>query len=105
MAKEIIVFITTPSLKDSRKIASALVSERLAACVNMIPGLESTFFWKGKICRERENLMVVKSTETRFSQVAKRVKQLHPYTVPEIIALPIVKGSKAYLKWVNEMTR
>ncbi len=92
-------------MPTARKIGLALVEERLAACVNIIPRVESLFCWEGKICREREALMVVKTTSRRFEKMTKRVKQLHPYTVPEIIAVPIVKGSADYLKWVRDMTR
>ena len=99
------VFITTPSVPSARKIGLKLVGERLAACVNIIPAVESLFFWKGKTCREREALMVVKTTAGRFEKMMRRVQQMHPYTVPEIIALPIVKGSADYLKWMGAMTR
>ena len=105
MAKPVIVFITGPSVSVIRKIGLQLVKERLAACVNVIPRVESIFYWEGRLCREREALMVVKTTVVRFPKLMKRVKQLHPYTVPEIIALPIVKGSADYLHWIQKMTR
>jgi periplasmic divalent cation tolerance protein len=105
MAKPVIVFITGPSVSVIRKIGLKLVKERLAACVNVIPRVDSIFYWEGKLCSEREALMVVKTTVVRFQKLMKRVKQLHPYTVPEIIALPIVKGSADYLNWIQKMTR
>ena len=104
MAREIVVLITTPSATDARKIGLALVRERLAACVNVVPRIESVFRWQDIICREREALMIVKTTARRFVKLQKRVQQLHRYTVPEVIALPIVTGSTDYLKWVREMT-
>jgi periplasmic divalent cation tolerance protein len=105
MAKSVIIFMTGPSASVLRKIGLQLVKERLAACVNVIPKVESIFYWEGRLCREREALMVVKSTAVRFQKLMKRTKQLHPYTVPEIIAMPIVKGSADYMKWVQKMTR
>ena len=105
MAREVVILITCPSIKHARKIGAKLVEERLAACANLIPKVESLFRWKGKICREGESLMIVKTTQDRFTSLSRRVRQLHPYTVPEIIALPIVKGSRDYLLWVRDMTR
>lgn len=104
MAREVVVLITTPSTSDARKIGRVLVRERLAACVNVVPRIESVFSWQGIICQEREALMIVKTTARRFVKLKKRVKQLHRYTVPEVIALPIVAGATDYLKWVREMT-
>ena len=105
MTKHIIVLITGPSNIVFRRIGLQLVKEKLAACVNIIPKVESIFHWQGKICKEREALMVVKTTAARYQRLMTRVKQLHPYTVPEIIALPITKGSADYLKWIRDMTR
>lgn len=104
MSREIVILITTPSRSEAQKIGLALVKERLAACVNVVPRVDSVFCWQGKICREREALMIVKTTARRFVKLQKRVKQLHRYTVPEIIALPIINGSTDYLRWVREMT-
>lgn len=105
MAQEIVVLITTPSVLIARKIGQNLVKERLAACTNIILRVDSIFKWKNRICREREVLMIIKTSSGRFQKIVKRVKQLHPYTVPEIIALPIIKGSESYLKWVRQMSR
>jgi periplasmic divalent cation tolerance protein len=105
MAGELVVLITTPSAAVAHRIGRTLVKERLAACVNVVPRVASLFFWEGRLRREKEALMVVKTAARRFDRLAARVKQLHPYTVPEIIALPILKGSADYLKWVREMTR
>lgn len=105
MTHTIVALITTPSAATARKISLCLVRERVAACVNILPGVESIYIWKNKLCREREALMVVKTTASRFGKLMRRVKQLHPYTVPEIIALPVRAGSESYLKWVRGMTR
>jgi len=105
MSKYIVVLITGPSRSVVRKIGLKIVKEKLAACVNIVPRVESIFGWQGRICRESETLMIVKTTSARFQKLEKRVMELHPYTVPEIIALPILKGSKNYLKWVSQMTR
>ena len=105
MPKEIVVLITTPSLKEARTIGRKLVEEKLAACVNIIPQIASLFHWQGKICRERESLMVIKTQRSCFDRLVKRVKSLHSYSVPEIIALPIIRGSKDYLRWIRTATR
>ena len=105
MPKEIVILITTPSVKEARAIGRRLVEERLVACANILPRIESIFSWQGKICREGESLMVLKTRAARFNLIVKRVKALHRYSVPEIIALPIVRGSKDYLDWIQKTTR
>lgn len=97
--------ITTPSLREAQTIGKKLVEEKLAACANIIPQVASLFSWQGKICRERESLMVLKTRQTCFNRLVKRVKYLHSYSVPEIIALPIVRGSQDYLQWIRKTTR
>lgn len=105
MSKEIVVLITTPSPREARAIGRRLVEEKLAACANIVPGVGSVFHWKGKICRTRETLMVLKTQRSCFGRLIKRVKSLHSYSVPEIIALPILLGSKEYLRWIRQSTR
>lgn len=105
MPQEIVVLVTAKNLREARKIAGRLVEEKLAACVNVIPRVESVFFWKGKICKENEALMIIKTRRAIFTRLERRVKKLHSYTVPEVIALPIEKGSKEYLSWVRECTK
>jgi periplasmic divalent cation tolerance protein len=102
---EIIVLITTPTRDEAVKIGSALVDERLAACVNIVPEMRSLFFWEGKIQDERETLLICKSRLPRMEQLVARVKSLHSYAVPEVIALPIVAGSRDYLDWVKDATK
>jgi periplasmic divalent cation tolerance protein len=98
----IVVLITVPSPEAGSRIARALVEERLAACVNLVPGLTSTFWWDGGVQSEPEALLMAKTRLPLFEALAARVRALHPYTVPEIIALPLVAGSQAYLDWLQE---
>ena len=105
MAGEIVVFVTTKNLIEARRISLRLVKEKLAACVNIVPLVESVFTWKGRVCREKEALMVIKTRALIFSRLEAKVKSLHSYTVPEIIALPIKKGSREYLAWVRQSTQ
>lgn len=105
MAGEIIVLITTPSIGEARRIGRTMVEEKLAACVNVIPRISSVFRWKNAIFRERESLLILKTRRSRFKSLAKRVQSLHSYSVPEIIAIPIVLGSEDYLRWIRQSTR
>lgn len=98
----IIVLITVPTQDVGAAISQALVEERLAACVNLVPGITSTFRWEGKVQVESEAILLVKSGRGLFEALAARVRSLHPYTVPEIIALPIVTGNQSYLSWIKD---
>lgn len=98
----IVVLITAASREEADRIARRLVEERLAACVNIVPQVRSLFVWEQKLSQEDEVLLLVKSRRARFAQLAAVVKQLHSYSVPEIIALPVVMGSADYLRWVSE---
>ena len=100
----IVVFITAGSKEEARKISRGLLEEKLAACVNILPGLESHFWWQGKIDSAKEALLVIKTKKELFNKLAKKVKSLHSYSVPEIIALPIVTGNTEYLNWINDST-
>src|SRR3989339_60423 len=100
----IVVFITAGSKEEAQKIARGLLEEKLAACVNIIDGVESHFWWQGKIDSAKEALLVIKTKKELFNKLAKKVKSLHSYSVPEIIALPIVTGNKGYLNWINDST-
>ncbi|MEW6571160.1 MAG: divalent-cation tolerance protein CutA [Nitrospirota bacterium] len=101
---EIVVFITASEENEAVKIAKALVESRLAGCVNIIRGIRSIYRWEGKIEDENEVLLVVKTRGDLFESLSKKVKEIHGYTVPEIIAIPIIKGSEDYLKWLEEVT-
>jgi len=104
MTENIVIYVTAPSHEEGKKIASALVEEKLAACVNIIPSINSIYKWEGKICDDTEVLLIIKSRKEIFPQLEVRVKSLHSYKVPEIIALPIVAGSKEYLSWLRDET-
>ena len=101
---KVVVLITVPTEEDAVKIARHLVEKRLAACVNIVPGIRSIYTWEGEVCDEGEVLLVVKSRTDLFARVAEAVSGRHPYTVPEIIALPIVAGSESYLDWIGQVT-
>ena len=96
------ILVTTSSTSEAQAIGKALVEERLAACVNVISGLRSLFRWQGKIEEQEEALMVVKSRSELLPSIIEAVKRLHSYTVPEVIAFPIVGGSPDYLSWIDE---
>ncbi len=101
----IVVFVTAGSPEEAERIAEGLVSDRLAACVNIVPAVRSLYVWEGNLCREGETLLVIKSRMARWEALAARVRELHSYQVPEIIALPIAAGSGDYLRWVEERVR
>lgn len=101
---EIAVFITTSNEDEAVKIARALVEARLAACVNIIKEIRSIYHWQGKIEDDREVLMIAKSQRKHFVAISKKVKEMHSYEVPEVIALPIVDGAEDYLKWLRKST-
>ena len=101
----LLVSITTSSSEEADRIAKALVQERLAACVNIVPAITSIYRWQGEVHRDSEVLLIAKSRPELFESLAARVKALHSYEVPEIIALPIVAGSKAYLNWIDESVK
>lgn len=101
---EIVVFITASNEDEAARIAKALVGARLAGCVNIIKNIRSIYNWQGKVEDETEVLMIVKTQKSLFDSLMKKVKELHSYTVPEIIAIPIVEGSEDYLKWLREVT-
>jgi periplasmic divalent cation tolerance protein len=103
MASEYIaVLITAPNEEMAVSIAQALVSERLAACANIVPGVRSIYRWEGALHDEPEVLMVVKTRRALFDALAARVTELHEYTVPEVIALSITDGSAPYLAWIGQ---
>jgi periplasmic divalent cation tolerance protein len=102
VSHEIIVLVTTPNSDEANLIANALVAEQLAACVNIVPLIESIYRWEGEVKRDSEALMIIKTTNDRYAQVERSVKELHSYTTPEVIALGIERGSKEYLKWLRD---
>ena len=102
MTDFIVVFVTAGSAEEGERIAAALVEDRLAACVNRLSGVRSTYRWQGAIERADEELLIVKSRRDLFPRLRQRIAELHSYAVPEIVALPIVEGAEAYLKWLDE---
>ena len=99
--KGIVVLITTGSEIEGRKIAELLIKEKRAACVNIVPRVDSLFWWEGKIEFAQENLLIIKTQESQFPEIAKLIKKIHSYDVPEIIALPIVGVDEDYLSWLE----
>lgn len=97
----IVIHITAKDADEARKIAKALVKGRLAACVNILPDVESYFWWKDKLETKQEVLLIVKSKESLLPELIKSVKKNSSYAVPEIIALPVNSGSRDYLEWIN----
>jgi periplasmic divalent cation tolerance protein len=98
----LIVLVTVPNVEEASRIADALVGARLAACVNVVSGIESVYRWEGKVARDSEVLMIIKTTDDRYAELEGQIKSLHSYTTPEVIAIKIERGSEAYLKWLGE---
>lgn len=96
-----VVKITCPSLEVADRLASRLVEERLAACVNLIPGLTSVYHWQGEICRDQEVLLLAKTTLSRAEPFLAVVAEEHPYEVPEVLWLRVEQGSRSYLDWLE----
>jgi periplasmic divalent cation tolerance protein len=82
-----------------------LIRERLAACVSVVPVVHSTYWWKGKVERARETLLIIKTRSEKFARLLKRIQAIHSYTVPEILALPVVRGNPAYLRWLQQSVK
>jgi periplasmic divalent cation tolerance protein len=97
----IVVLVTVSKKEEAEKIANSLLNEKLIACANIIGPVHSLFWWAGKIEGAEEYIILMKSHESLFDKLSERVKALHSYDVPEIIALPIVKGYKAYVEWLD----
>ena len=97
-----VVLVTAPSPEAGAALGRALVDERLAACVNVIPGLTSIYRWQGQREEASECLLLIKTDETRYAELERRVLELHPYTVPEVLALPVERGAPAYVEWLRD---
>ncbi len=100
MSEAIAVFITAANAAEATRLADMLVGSNLAACVQVLPGIESVYRWKGNIERAAEVLVIAKTARSRFAQLEREVRSLHSYETPEILALPIVEGSLPYLEWL-----
>jgi len=99
---DIVVFITTANAEEAQQIASLLLSERKAACINIVPRVSSFFWWQGKLESAEESLLIVKTKASVLNQVVSLVKEHHRYDVPEVIALPIIGGNQDYLEWMSQ---
>lgn len=96
----IAVFMTAANREEAARLAEMLVAARLAACVQILPEIESVYRWKGKVERQREVLLIAKTTALKFEELEREVRAIHSYATPEIVALPIVAGSAPYLQWL-----
>ena len=106
MTDKCVVLVTCGSAAEAKRIARALVEARLAACVNLLPGaVTSIYRWKGKVESARERLLLIKTSRNRLAKLQAAIGRLHSYDLPEIIALPIVAGSRAYLDWIEESAK
>lgn len=101
----LVVLCTCPDEETGRGIATALIAGRLAACVNRLPGVRSTYQWDGQVQEDAEVLLIIKTTAARFGAVEAAIRAAHPYELPEVVALPISRGLPAYLDWIEHSTR
>jgi periplasmic divalent cation tolerance protein len=104
MQEFIVVYVTAGSPAEGDRLARALVDERLAACVNRLGPVQSVYRWEGKIEQSEEQLLIIKTQRRLFAALEKRVRELHSYSVPEIVALPIIDGSQDYFRWLGDQT-
>src|ERR1700743_2246753 len=102
MSNALIVLATASNAEEASRIADALVGGHLAACVNIVSGVESVYRWEGRIARDKETLMIIKTTDDRYAELEAQIKALHGYTTPEVIAIKIERGAEAYLQWLGE---
>lgn len=101
MSERLVVLMTAGSQEEADRLADALVVNGLAACVNVIPGVTSVYRWEGEVQRDQEWLLVAKSHRDALDELVRRVHTIHSYEVPEVVALPLVGGSQAYLSWID----
>ena len=101
---KVVVFVTTSTEEEAQKIAGLLLEKRKAACVNVVPRVNSRFWWQGKLDSAQESLLIIKTRAALVPQITDMVKKAHSYTVPEVVALPIVGGNEDYLDWVDQET-
>jgi periplasmic divalent cation tolerance protein len=104
-AEYVLVMTTLPADVDASAFGRSLVEERLAACVNLLPPMQSVYRWEGRVEQETERQLIIKTTRDRTLALWDRVRELHPYEVPEFVVVPIVDGNDAYLRWIGESTR
>jgi periplasmic divalent cation tolerance protein len=102
---KVVIMVTAGSRRECRKIARHLVEAKLAACVNITQAIESVYHWEGKIADEKEFLLLIKSTRELFPEIKAEISRMHSYDTPEIICLPILDGSRDYLRWVSDSVK
>ena len=100
-----LIYVTTPSRDEAEKIAETVVTEKRAACANIIEGITSLFQWDGKLCRETETILILKTTEDQVAALTTRIQEMHSYECPCIVALPIDDGNPDFLKWISTSTQ
>ncbi len=104
MGSYILCLVTIDDLKTASEIAGILVEKRLAACVNIVPEIQSIYRWKGEICNDTERLMIIKTQKHLFDRLEAVIKETHPYEIPEIISFDIQQGYSKYLRWIDDST-
>jgi periplasmic divalent cation tolerance protein len=102
--KPLFIYMTTKDRKEARRIGKTLVEEKLAACVNILDGMNSFYFWEGKLCDEQEAVLIAKTMDSLLPRFVRRAKQLHSYRVPCIVAIPIIGGNRKFLSWMARET-
>lgn len=100
--QKVVIFITTGTDEEAQKIAEVLLKQRKAACVNIVPGVSSRFWWEGHLHSDQESLLIVKAKASLLNEIIALVKEVHTYDVPEVIALPIIGGNSDYLDWIDK---
>ncbi|KAJ3673712.1 hypothetical protein LUZ60_005704 [Juncus effusus] len=101
----IVVYVTVPNREAGKKLSESIIKEKLAACVNIVPGIESVYWWEGKVQTDSEELLIIKTRESLLPALTEHVKSNHEYEVPEVISLPITGGNDKYLEWIKNNTR
>ena len=101
MTEKIVVLSNCGSEEEAQRVARVLVGARLAACVNIVPGVRSIYHWQGTVHEDSEWMLIIKSTRPLFEQLAAELRKIHSYEVPEVLAIPVVAGDEAYLEWLN----
>ena len=101
----VVIFITVGTDGEAREIANALLTQRKAACVNIVPGVNSLFWWQDKLDSAQESLLIVKTKASVLNEIVRLVREIHSYDIPEIIALPIIGGNRDYLEWIGRQVK
>ena len=99
---EYIFFVTSPNIETSRKLAQVVVGEKIAACVNIVPGITSMYWWKGQIDESQENLLIIKTTGQNAEKLKEAIRTNHPYETPECVGFPITEGLEKYRAWIHD---